>query len=105
MALLSQLSKLGSSDPVELKTSIDEIISEFDLGKFGSAPTKFDEADLMPLTSKYLQGLSALDVAIHISNIGVPIDKAEEFWNIVNSNITTLNDLFSDNFAGIPSWL
>jgi glutamyl-tRNA synthetase len=93
MALLSQLSKLGSSDPVELKTSIDEIILEFDLGKFGSAPTKFDEADLMPLTAKYLQGLTAMDVALHISNIGVPTEKVEEFWNIVNSNITTLNDL------------
>jgi glutamyl-tRNA synthetase len=93
MALLSHLAKLGSADPVELRVSIDEITSEFDLEKFGAAPTKFDEADLMPLTAKYLQGLSASDVAIHISNIGVPPDKAEDFWNIVYSNISTLNDL------------
>ena len=70
MALLSHLAKLGSSDPVELRASIDEIISEFDLERFGAAPTKFDEADLMPLTAKYLQGLSVSDVATDIANIG-----------------------------------
>ena len=93
MALLSHLAKLGSSDPVELRASIDEIISEFDLERFGAAPTKFDEADLMPLTAKYLQGLSVSDVATDIANIGVPSEKAEGFWNVVRMNISSLNDL------------
>ena len=93
MALLSHLAKLGSSDPVELRVSMDEIMSEFDLEKFGAAPTKFDNTDLIPLTAKYLQGLSVSDVATDISNTGVPSEKAEGFWNVVRMNISSLNDL------------
>ena len=39
------MARLGSSQPVELRLSLDEIAEEFDLSTFGSAPTKFDEKD------------------------------------------------------------
>ena len=93
MALLSHLAKLGSSEPVELMGSLDEIILGFDLTKFGASPTKFDQMDLAPLTMKYLQGLSASDIIADISALGVPQEKAEDFWNIVRMNISTLKDL------------
>ena len=93
MALLSHLAKLGSSEPVELVGSLDEIILGFDLTKFGASPTKFDQMDLAPLTMKYLQGLSASDIIADISALGVPPEKAEDFWNIVRMNISTLKDL------------
>ena len=93
MALLSHLAKLGSSEPVELMGSLDEIILGFDLTKFGASPTKFDQMDLAPLTMKYLQGLSASDIISDISALGVPPEKAEDFWNIVRMNISTLKDL------------
>jgi len=93
MALLSHLARLGSSDPVELHGVMEEIISGFDLAKFGSAPTKFDEADLIPITAKYLQGLDLVDVAEEVALIGVPADKAEDFWNVMRTNISTLKDL------------
>ncbi len=93
MALLSHLAKLGSSEPVELMGSLDEIILGFDLTKFGASPTKFDQMDLAPLTMKYLQGLSASDIIADISALGVPPEKADDFWNIVRMNISTLKDL------------
>ena len=93
MALLSHLARLGSSDPVELCGSIDEIVAGFDLKKFGSAPTKFDKADLYPLTAKYLQSLDLSAVLGKISAMGVPTDEAETFWNAVRGNILTLKDL------------
>ena len=93
MALLSHLARLGSSDPVELCGSIDEIVAGFDLKKFGSAPTKFDKADLYPLTAKYLQNLDLSAVLGKISAMGVPTDQAETFWNAVRGNILTLKDL------------
>lgn len=93
MALLSHLAKLGSSEPVELMGSLDEIILGFDLTKFGASPTKFDQMDLAHLTMKYLQGLSASDIIADISALGVPPEKAEDFWNIVRMNISTLKDL------------
>ena len=93
MALLSHLARLGSSDPIELHGVMEDIIFGFDLTKFGSAPTKFDEADLIPITAKYLQGLDLVDVAEEVALIGVPADKAEDFWNVVRTNISTLKDL------------
>ena len=93
MALLSHLAKLGSSEPVELMGSLDDIILGFDLTKFGASPTKFDQMDLAPLTMKYLQGLSASDIIADISALGVPPEKAEDFWNILRMNISTLKDL------------
>ena len=57
MALLSLMARLGSSDPVELRSTMDELIEGFDITRFGAAPTKFDEQDLFPLTAKHLQSL------------------------------------------------
>ena len=93
MAVLSHLARLGSSDPVELRGSMEEIIAGFELTNFGSAPTKFDEADLMPLTAKYLQGLELEGVAADVAAIGVPAEMAEAFWQVTRGNITTLHDL------------
>ena len=92
-ALLSLMSRLGSSDPVELRTEIETLIEGFDISRFGSAPTKFDAEDLKPLTAKYLQTLPAADVADEIRALGVPDDQAELFWDVTRKNITTLHDL------------
>ncbi len=57
MALLSLMARLGSSKPVELAGSIDELAAGFEVESFGAAPTKFDAEDLFPLTRAYVQGL------------------------------------------------
>lgn len=93
MALLSLLGRLGSSDPVELRGSMGELIDGFEISHFGSAPTKFDEQDLFPLTARYLQTLPLAQVAGDISSIGVPDDLAAQFWDAVRENITTLADM------------
>lgn len=92
-ALLSLMARLGSSQPVELRMSLDEIAEGFDISQFGSAPTKFDVEDLYPLTHKYLQGLSLPDVKEAVAAAGVPSELAEQFWNVTRENITTLKDL------------
>jgi len=92
-ALLSLMARLGSSDPVELRSGLDEIAAGFELTKFGSSPTKFDEADLLPLTAKHLQGLDLSDVSPQIDALGVPVDLQAQFWDVAKDNITTLHDL------------
>ncbi|MEL6550061.1 MAG: glutamate--tRNA ligase [Pseudomonadota bacterium] len=92
-ALLSLMARLGSSDPVELHASLDDLAAGFDLSKFGSAPTKFDADDLYPLTARYLHGQPFEAVAPAIARAGVPTDKAEPFWSAIRENITTLKDL------------
>ncbi|MCU0901057.1 MAG: glutamate--tRNA ligase [Cypionkella sp.] len=92
-ALLSLMARLGSSKPVELASSMEELIEGFDVGSFGSAPTKFDAEDLFPLTRHYVQGLPFSAVKERIAALGVPEDKAEDFWAVARGNITVLADL------------
>ncbi|KMK68766.1 glutamate--tRNA ligase [Puniceibacterium sp. IMCC21224] len=92
-ALLSLMARLGSSQPVELRMSLDEIAEGFDLSQFGSAPTKFDVQDLFPLTARKLHALPFDAVKVEIAALGVPDDKAEPFWNVARENITVRGDL------------
>ena len=92
-ALLSLMARLGSSQPVELRMSLDEIADGFDLAQFGSAPTKFDVNDLFPLTARKLHQLPLEAVADDIAALGVPEDKAALFWRVTRENITTRADL------------
>jgi len=92
-ALLSLMARLGSSQPIELRTSMGELIEGFDLNQFGAAPTKFDEQDLFPLTANLLQSQPLARVADDVAALGVPGDLAEGFWTVVRDNITTRADM------------
>ncbi|PUB14201.1 glutamate--tRNA ligase [Yoonia sediminilitoris] len=92
-AILSLMARLGSSDPVELRTDIRDVVDNFDISKFGSAPTKFDAEDLKPLTARYLGTLSHQDVADVLTSAGVPDALHEPFWEVVRDNIGTLDDV------------
>jgi glutamyl-tRNA synthetase len=93
MALLSLMARLGSSQPVELASSMDDLIAGFDVGTFGAAPTKFDAEDLFPLTRHHVQGLPFDAVAGRIRDLGVPDGVAEAFWAVAKGNITVLADM------------
>lgn len=93
MALLSLMARLGSSQPVELRASMDELVDGFDIAHFGSAPTKFDAQDLFPLTAHHLQAQPLSVVADDVAALGVPDALAEPFWTVVRANITTRADM------------
>lgn len=92
-ALISQMARLGSSQPVELRKNLQETADGFDLGHFGSAPTKFDADELFPLTARHLQTLEAEDVQSTLRAVGVPSDLEQPFWSVIRENITTLHDV------------
>lgn len=89
MAVLSHMARLGSSEPIELRADLPELIANFDLSKFGAAPTKFDVEDLKPLTSRFVSGLSAADMSADLEALGVPADQATAFWDMAKDNIET----------------
>ncbi|MEY4697703.1 MAG: hypothetical protein RIT14_2131 [Pseudomonadota bacterium] len=93
LALLSLMARLGSSRPVELASSLQDLIDGFDVGTFGSAPTKFDAEDLFPLTRAHVQSLPFTAVKDRIAALGVPSEQAEAFWAVAKGNITVLADL------------
>jgi len=93
MALLSHMARLGSSQPIELCSTLDELADGFDLTHFGAAPTKFDVQDLYPITARYLHTLPLEAVAEQVAEIGVPGDLAPRFWTVARANITTRHDI------------
>jgi glutamyl-tRNA synthetase len=92
-ALLSLMARLGSSQPVELRLTLDELAEGFDLSQFGAAPTKFNPDDLLPLTRERNQALPYEAVADRIAALGVPDAMARDFWRVMSANITFLDDL------------
>lgn len=90
-AVYSLMARLGSSDPIELRASIDEVVAGFEVSKFGSAPTKFDSEDLWPLTARHLAGLEVDAVADVLAD--VPEALRAPFWHVVRENITKLDDV------------
>ncbi|PIE18292.1 MAG: glutamate--tRNA ligase [Proteobacteria bacterium] len=93
MAVLSLMARLGSSDPVELRDTVEEVVEGFDLAAFGAASTKFDADDLGPLTARWLAARPFSEVAEAVRAAGVPDDLAEPFWQTIRENIGTLDDL------------
>jgi len=93
MAILSLMARLGSSDPVELRENVDEIVAGFDLSKFGSAPTKFDADDLNPLTARWLAARPYNEVADAVAALGVPAELGERFWSVVRENISSIDEM------------
>ncbi|WP_323041108.1 glutamate--tRNA ligase [Gemmobacter sp.] len=93
LAILSLMARLGSSKPVELVGSLQELIDGFEIGSFGAAPTKFDAEDLRPLTRAHLQRLPLAAVADRLVALGVPADVQPGFWAVASQNIEVLADL------------
>ncbi|SDZ27344.1 glutamyl-tRNA synthetase [Jannaschia faecimaris] len=89
MALVSMMARLGSSQPIELRTTLDEVVANFDLDAFGVAPTKFNVDDLKPLTANYLSTLPLSAVDNEVAVLGVPADQRDAFWTVVRENIAT----------------
>lgn len=90
MAINSLLAKLGTSDPVVARTTLDELIADFDVAKFSRAPAHFDPADLKTLNHKLLHTMPFDKVASDLSRLGVGGGAA--FWEAVRDNIELLND-------------
>ncbi|HEX3672975.1 MAG TPA: glutamate--tRNA ligase [Rhizomicrobium sp.] len=90
LALASYLAKTGTSDPIELKPSLDVLASEFDFGKIGRAPAHFDPVELDGLNAKLLHGLPFDAVANHLIALGIPAGAA--FWEAVKANVSKLSD-------------
>ena len=92
-ALLSLMARLGSSQPVALRLSLDELAEGFELSQFGASPTRFDAEDLWPLTRERNQALPFEAVAERIAALGIAPEKARDFWAVASQNITRLDDL------------
>ena len=87
---LAYLAKIGTSDPIEPRPSLDALAAEFDFAKIGRAPAHFDPAELVALNGKLLHTLSYDTVRERLKLEGA--DLGEAFWEAVKPNLTQISD-------------
>jgi glutamyl-tRNA synthetase len=87
MALLSLLARLGTSQPVEVKTSLTELAEGFDFASFGRAPAHFDLSEVEQLNAKLLHHLDYADVEDRL-----PESIGEAEWLALRGNLAHLGE-------------
>jgi glutamyl-tRNA synthetase len=90
LALASYLAKIGTSDAVEPRTSLDALAAEFAFDKIGRALAHFDTAELAQLNGKLLHLLPYEAVAERLVALGIMA--SAPFWDAVRPNLTKLVD-------------
>lgn len=86
MAINSFLSRIGTSDPVEARNSLREIIDHFDIKKFSRSPANYDIEELLRVNQKLLHIMPFSLVKSRLQDID------ETFWNTIRPNLTTLKE-------------
>ena len=88
LALLSLLARLGTSQPVEAKTSLAALAENFDFATFGRAPAHFDLAEVEQLNAKLLHATDYAAVAERL-----PAGATEADWNALRGNLARLGEI------------
>lgn len=89
MAVNSLLAKLGTSDSIEIRTALDQLVDEFEIGHFSRATPKFDPVELGHLNARLLHGLSFADARPRLAALGLD-EATEAFWEAVKANLENL---------------
>lgn len=90
LALASYLAKTGTSDPIELRESLNALVHEFSFEKIGRAPAHFDPAELAHLNARLLHSLPYEAVAQRLTELD--IDGGAAFWDAVKHNLARFSD-------------
>ena len=92
LALLSFMARLGSSQPVGAATDPCELVTGFDLGRFGASPTRFEVEELRLHSARTLRALPFKAVSGRLHALGVPEDVAPRFWAAVGPNLDRFDE-------------
>ena len=95
VTIASLLAKLGTSDNIEIRKSLDELAAEFSFDKIGRAPARFDENDLTKLNSSLLSDMSFEVVSERLNESDALKGRADLklFWDTIRDNISSLNEV------------
>ncbi|WP_019647141.1 glutamate--tRNA ligase [Novispirillum itersonii] len=95
LSICSLLSRLGSSEAIDLAPGMDALIAAFDISHFGRSTPRFDPAELDRLNQKLLHQLP-WDVAQARLHAAGCAQATEAFWDAVRGNLTV--------FADVTAW-
>jgi glutamyl-tRNA synthetase len=97
LAILSLLATIGTSNSIELKKDIKQIIDEFKIETISTSPGRIETDLLNALNKKLVQSLNFIDIKDRLAIVDSRID--ELFWNSVKGNLSTVEDI--KNWADI----
>jgi glutamyl-tRNA synthetase len=86
-AIIALLARLGTSDPVEPVATSAPLIATIDFARFGRAPARFDEAELVGLNAKILHQTDYSAVAERL-----PSGMDADAWAVIRPNLHRLSD-------------
>lgn len=86
LAILSLLARLGTSKPIELFHTLDDIIEQFDITTFGRNAPRFDADVLHQLTHQHRLRQSADDIKDYLIQKGIKPFSDDE-WALIKGNI------------------
>ena len=90
LAICSLLAKIGTSDAIEVRASMEALKDEFSFDKIGRAPARFSDDELLLLNSKLLHETPYADVKDHLESLNV--GGGEAFWNLIRMNISKVSE-------------
>lgn len=88
LAIASLLARIGTSDPVEARASMAELIEGFDIARFGRATPRFDPAELNLINGRILGMLDYDTVQPRLAELKA--DMGADFWIAIRGNLETL---------------
>lgn len=91
LAIVSLLGKLGTSDNVELRDSLQQLAEEFEFSKIGRSPARFDEDELTGLNASLTHAMPFEDVKDRLAAVDAKAAN-EAFWTLVRENCQVVED-------------
>ena len=92
MSVLSLLAKIGTSDPVEARESLQQLALEFSFSKMGRAPARFDEQELHNLNAHIVHAMTFDAVKPRLARLAYGDKATPEFWEAVRGNLKSVQD-------------
>lgn len=87
-AIINLLSSLGTSNNVNYKDSLEDLVQKFSFSKMSLSSPKFNVRDVEVLTKKIVSEKSFDDVKSKISKL-----VTKDFWETIKGNINTLKEV------------
>jgi len=91
IAVTSHLGRIGTSDPLEVALSVEELGKSFAFSKMGRSPARYDTADLDRLNAQALHAMDYAAARPRLEALGVDMD--ETIWNTLRPNLQKLADV------------
>ena len=94
IAIVSHLAKIGTSDPVQARPSLDVLAQELAWDKISRAPARYDVEELKRVNAEVLHQMDYAAAKPRLAALGV--DHGEAFWLAVRGNLGI--------FADVKTW-